>query len=164
MCKNKIELDFGKGHISINTNYRISVLSENSGVGKTYVVYAIEQAKKIASYLPMTVQKDGKAVDVYTVSDSTDRNKAEEILKYKDSIIIVDEADRVFGMYPEFVDLVNQNEKASFILFLRSAPRGLYISQNWYLKFSRKGYDIEIKPFDNLKKIQKFFSEEGLVT
>lgn len=56
----KVNISYRNKKIVLETKCRVSILSDNSGIGKTYLLKVIKQALEASEYSPLKAEKDGK--------------------------------------------------------------------------------------------------------
>lgn len=153
----RIELKYEGNLIKIKMNQRISVLSDDSGVGKTYVAKAVDSALKVKKYNSIEATCNGENCNIHVVFEDTSDKEIDMIISKSNSIIIIDEADKIFGGNNHLVKKMLKNESSAFLLILRGDPKDLILTPKQYLTFRYKQKCIEIYPFES--KVNNFFVE-----
>ncbi len=153
----KIHLRYEGIEISIEMTHRISALSDDSGVGKTYVAKAISSALKVKKYNSIVSKMGSDDCDIHVIFEDTKQDEVKKIVKEKNSIIIIDETDKIIGTNPNIVKKILKNEESAYLLILRGDPEGLILGTNQYLRLKSDEKCIKIFPFKS--KMNDFFKE-----
>lgn len=155
----KIQLKYEGTEIKIEMNHRISVLSDNSGIGKTYVAQAIHSALKVKKYATITSVNNNTPCSIHVILGDETPDYIMNTTSKKDSIIIIDNADKVIAMNENIVNMIIQNKDSAYLLILRGDPEGLIIGPNQYLQFREKNKMIRIEPFKS--NVNNFFKRDA---
>ena len=147
----KIQCSYSNTNIDIELHERISVLSADSGIGKTFVVKGIKEALKVRQYGAITATKNDKNIAVTIIEASTmdsldSQASMAEAIKTKTGIVIIDDADKILAGNNNLTEAILCNKEAAFLLIMRGMFGNLYASQKQYLQFNLVGNSIIIKP------------------
>lgn len=153
----KVNISYRNKKIVLETKCRVSILSDNSGIGKTYLLKVIKQALEASEYSPLKAEKDGKECkNVYLILEDTPIDIIREYI-LKNGFIIIDECDILFTDYPELIDSINKNKKADYMLIMRGLPKDLEVNTNSQLVFKNMYGNIMIEPFES--RLKSFFCD-----
>ena len=153
----KVSISYRNKKISLDTKCRVSILSDNSGIGKTYLLKVIKQAIEASEYSPLKAEKNGsECKDIYLILENTPINIIRETI-VKNGFIIIDECDILFTDYPELIDIVNKNREADYMLIMRGIPSGLEVNTDSQLVFKNMYGNIIIEPFES--RLKSFFDD-----
>lgn len=144
----KIQCSYSNTNIDIELHERISVLSDDSGIGKTFVVEGIREALKVKQYGAITATKNNEniAVNIIEASAMDSQASLAEAIKTKTGIIIIDDADKILAGNNNLTEAILCNKEAAFLLIMRGMFGNLYFSHKQYLQFNSVGNSIIIKP------------------
>ena len=151
----RIDLTYEGRRIHIEMEKRISILSDDSGIGKTFVAKAIRASLNVRKYSDIRATFHGKESEVEVIFDGCPMNYAMNIVRDARGIVIIDEADKLIGLYPEILDEIVYNTESAFLLILRGEPDNYITSPLQYLEFTATKAEITIKPYKS--RVNKFF-------
>lgn len=139
----KIQCSYSNTNIDIELCERISVLSEDSGIGKTFVVNGINEALRVKEYGSIKATKNGEDIAITIINGEDDNINT---IKNAKDLVIIDEADELLAENNGLIDEIQNNKNADFLLIMRGMFNGMYFSQRQYLSFEFTGKSINIKP------------------
>lgn len=143
----KISLTYEGRKIHIEMEHRVSILSDDSGIGKTFVAKAVKNSLNVKQYSDIQATINDKECSVDVIFDECEKEKAISTITNAQDIVIIDEADKLFALYPIVLDVLQKNDKAVFLLILRGEPDDYITSPLQYLTFTTNGKEITIKPY-----------------
>lgn len=150
-----IDLTYEGRRIHIEMEKRISILSDDSGIGKTFVAKAIKASLNVKDYSDIRATFNGNESDVEVIFDECSKCHAIDVIKHVKGIVIIDEADKLISLYPEIMEEIVHNTESAFLLILRGEPNNYITSPLQYLIFTTTGMEITIKPYKS--SVNKFF-------
>lgn len=143
----KIKLKYLGISIDIELCKHISVLSDDSGIGKTFIVNAIDNALKVKEFNSIDASKDGEDVSITVLKENASIEEVRKKVEDSVGLVIIDEADKIFAAHNEICDIIANKENTDFFLVMRGCYENLYISQNQYLNMQVDADTIIVKPF-----------------
>lgn len=150
----KISVDNMNTHIECRIKKRITRVMDKSATGKTYFFNALAGADDAAKLGKPIVTLDGEAINVIRIQGTDDYklplDKIEWKFRESNSLIIIDEADRLLALHRELCDIILENESSYFILMSRIyfAELPLNIYNNAVLNL--EGSNLKLKYYEDL--------------
>lgn len=135
-------------HFYFDIKEDITKLCDNSGVGKSFLCYALKTALntyKDSGEYPVKDKYTGENIKVKVVDAlEISLDELKQTLLTKDYLIVVDEADMMFNKYPELSEIILNNQSSIFVLIARSVIRELSFGyrEHAMVKPSKKGMKI----------------------
>lgn len=116
-------------HFYFDVREDVTKLCDNSGVGKSFLCYAIKvslDTYKDTGKYPVKDKYTKENIKVKVVNSlEISLDELKQTLLAKDHLIIVDDADMVFNLHPELSNIILNNQSSMFILIAHSVIRGL---------------------------------------
>lgn len=113
-----------------DVKYSLTRICDDSGVGKSFLCDALKSAlitSKSTGKYPVKDAQTYENINVAIVDGIEDSlESVKKAISNKKSLVIVDEADRLFNMHHELTDLIYKNPSNMYVIVARSVLPNLY--------------------------------------